>query len=54
VRVQLPRLEAGSNTSTVALRVVGGDGKGTQYLGHPVPGDINTETWPSRLGEARI
>jgi hypothetical protein len=27
-----PRLEAGSNTSTVALRVVGGDGKGTQYL----------------------
>jgi hypothetical protein len=24
------RLEAGSNTSTVALRVVGGDEKGTQ------------------------
>jgi hypothetical protein len=28
-----PRVEAGSNTSTVALRVVGGDEKGTQYLG---------------------
>jgi hypothetical protein len=27
------RVEAGSNTSTVALRVVGGDGKGTQCLG---------------------
>jgi hypothetical protein len=36
------RKEAGSNTSTVALRVVGGDEKGTQCLGvapgHPVPG----------------
>jgi hypothetical protein len=36
------RVEAGYNTSTVALRVVRGDGKGTQcpgvYLGHPVPG----------------
>jgi hypothetical protein len=35
-------VEAGSNTSTVALRVVMGDEKGTQYLGiyagHPVPG----------------
>jgi hypothetical protein len=28
-----PRVEAGSNTSTVALRVVGGDGKVTQCLG---------------------
>jgi hypothetical protein len=27
-----PRMEAGSNTSTVALRVVGGDEKGTQCL----------------------
>jgi hypothetical protein len=27
------RVEVGSNTSTVALRVVGGDRKGTQYLG---------------------
>jgi hypothetical protein len=28
----VPRVEAGSNTSTVALRVVGGDEKGTQCL----------------------
>jgi hypothetical protein len=38
----LPRVEAGSNVSTVALRVVGGDEKRTQspgvYVGHPVPG----------------
>jgi hypothetical protein len=27
------RVEAGSNSSTVAPRVVGGDEKGTQYLG---------------------
>jgi hypothetical protein len=27
------RVEAGSNTSTVALRIVGGDEKGTQCLG---------------------
>jgi hypothetical protein len=27
------RNSAGSNTSTVALRVAGGDGKGTQCLG---------------------
>jgi hypothetical protein len=27
------RVEAGSNTSIVALRVVGGDEKGTQCLG---------------------
>jgi hypothetical protein len=36
------RAEAGSNTSTAALRVVGGEGKGTKclgvYPGHPVPG----------------
>jgi hypothetical protein len=32
------------STSSVALRVVGGDEKGTQCLG-----DINTGTWPSRL-----
>jgi hypothetical protein len=34
-------VEAGSNTSTLALRVAGGDEKGTQCLGvklgHPVP-----------------
>jgi hypothetical protein len=41
-RQHVPRVEAGSNTSTVALRVVGGNEKGIQYLGiqlgHPVPG----------------
>jgi hypothetical protein len=34
-------VEAGSNTATVALRIEGGDEKGTQCLGvpgHPVPG----------------
>jgi hypothetical protein len=35
-------MEAGSNTSTVALRIVRGDKDGIQclgvYLGHPVPG----------------
>jgi hypothetical protein len=30
--VQPSRVEAGSNTSTVVLRVVGGDEKGTQCL----------------------
>jgi hypothetical protein len=48
------RVEAGSNTSTVALRVVGGDEKGTQCLGvqpgNPVPGGA----WPFRLGESPI
>jgi hypothetical protein len=48
------RVEAGSNTSNVARRVVGGDKNGTQCLGHPVPGDINKGNWPSRLGESRI
>jgi hypothetical protein len=37
-----PRKEADSNTSTVALRTVGSDENGAQYLGvklgHPVPG----------------
>jgi hypothetical protein len=42
-------VEAGSNTSTVALRVVGGDEEGTYCLG-----DVNTGTWSSRLGESRI
>jgi hypothetical protein len=40
------------------LRVVGDDEKGTQCLGYNrttlFVGDINTETWPSRLGESRI
>jgi hypothetical protein len=30
---QLDRVEAGSNTSTIALGVIEGDEKGTQYLG---------------------
>jgi hypothetical protein len=51
-------VEAGSNTSTVALRVVGGDKKGTHYLEYNGAmlflGDINTGTWPSRLGDSRI
>jgi hypothetical protein len=51
-------VEAGSNTSTVALRVVGGDEKGTQCLGYNWAalflGDINKGTWPSRLEESRI
>jgi hypothetical protein len=42
-------VEAGSNTSTVSLLVVGWTEKGTQYLEV-----INTGTWPSRLGESRI
>jgi hypothetical protein len=29
----IPPVEAGLNTSTVALRVVEGDEKGTRYLG---------------------
>jgi hypothetical protein len=50
-------VEAGSNTSTLTLRVVGGDEKGTRclgvYLGHPVPGEYKYATCPSRLGESR-
>jgi hypothetical protein len=42
ISFSVSRVEAGYNTFTVALRVVRGDGKGTQclgvYLGHPVPG----------------
>jgi hypothetical protein len=41
-----PRTEAGSNTSTVALRAVGGDETRTQCLGYNwatlYGGDINT------------
>jgi hypothetical protein len=51
------RVEAGQNTSTVALRVVRGDKKGTQcpgvYLDHPVPGGYKYGTWPSRLGKSQ-
>jgi hypothetical protein len=56
--VSHPRVKAGSNTSTVALRVVGGDEKETQCLGVNWATlflrDIDTGTWPSRLGESRI
>jgi hypothetical protein len=42
VRSRFPRMEASSNTSTIALRVVGGDEKGIQFpgvkLGYPLPG----------------
>jgi hypothetical protein len=38
-------VEVGWNTSTVVLRVVGGDEKGSWCLG-----DINTEIWSGRLG----
>jgi hypothetical protein len=54
----LPRVEANSNTSTVALRVVRGNEKGTQCWGYNWAtvflGDINTGTWPSWLEESRI
>jgi ribosomal protein S5 len=45
---QRSRVEAGSNTSIIALQVVG-DEKGNRCLG-----DINTGTWPFKLGESRI
>jgi hypothetical protein len=60
IRLELshPRVEAGSNTSTVALRVVGDDEKEPSAWGYNRAnhflGDTNTETWPSRLGESRI
>jgi hypothetical protein len=51
-------VEAGSNTSIVALQVVGGDEKEPSALGYNWAtiflGDINTGSWPSRLGEPRI
>jgi hypothetical protein len=56
-RYSCARVEAGWNTSTVALRVVGGDEKGTQCLGHPVPGgykigDLALQVWGSLESEA--
>jgi hypothetical protein len=49
---------SGVDTSTAALRVVGGDEKGTQLFGYDRAtlflGDINMGTWPSRLGESQI
>jgi hypothetical protein len=51
-------VDAGSNTSTVALRIVGGDEKGTSDWGYNRAtlflGGINTGTWPCRLGKSRI
>jgi hypothetical protein len=51
-------VEAGSNTSTNTLRVLGGDEKGTQCLGYNRSTlflrDINMGTWPSRLGKSQI
>jgi hypothetical protein len=51
-------MRAGSNTSTVALRVVGGDEKGIQCLGINWAtlflGDTNTRTLPFRLEESRV
>jgi hypothetical protein len=47
-------VEAGSNTSTVALRVVGGEEREPSVWGYNWAtlflGDINTGTWPSKLG----
>jgi hypothetical protein len=53
-----PRVKAGSNTSTTAQRVVGGHEKEPSAWRYNWPTlflrDINTRTWPSRLGESRI
>jgi hypothetical protein len=47
-------VEVSSNASIVALRVAGGDEKGTQCLGYPDPGGCKYGAWPSRLEESRI
>jgi hypothetical protein len=58
LRNYITRTPAGSNNSTVALRDVGGDEKGNQCLGHNSVtlflGDIDTGTWPSRLGVSNL
>jgi hypothetical protein len=47
---------AGSNTSTIALRVVGGEGKGTQcprlQLGQPVSGGYKYGDLALQLGKS--
>jgi hypothetical protein len=52
------RVEAGSNTLTVAQRVVGGDEKGTTAWGYNRAtlflGDITAGAWPSRLGVSKL
>jgi hypothetical protein len=49
------RVEAGSNTSTIALRDVGGDEKENQCLGvklgHPVPGGYEYGDLALQVGE---
>jgi hypothetical protein len=49
-------VEAGSNTSTVTLRVVGGDENGIEYLGielgHPVPRGYNKGNLALQVEEA--
>jgi hypothetical protein len=53
---EVSSVEVGSNTSTITLRVVGGDEKGTQCLGYNWDtlflGDINIGTGHSRLLES--
>jgi hypothetical protein len=55
--INVSRVEAVSNTSIVALKVVEGDEKGTQclgvYPGHPVPERYKYVDWPSRLGNLK-
>jgi hypothetical protein len=46
-----PCVEEDAKYCTVALRVVGGDEKGTQFLGDIL---VNTGTSPSRLRQSRI
>jgi hypothetical protein len=52
-----PRVEAGYNNSTVALRVAEGDEKRTRAGGYNWTtlslGNINTGTWSTRLGVGR-
>jgi hypothetical protein len=51
---RMTHMEAGSNTSTIALRVVEDDGKGTRCQGYKWATlsleDIDVDTWSSRLG----
>jgi hypothetical protein len=51
--IMLTRVEAGLNTSTVAMRVVGGDEKGTQCLGlkpgYPVTGKYKYRDLPLQV-----
>jgi hypothetical protein len=50
VKSRVSGVQAGSNTSTVALRVVGGDEKGTHCVGYNWAtlflGNVNKGTWP--------